>query len=342
MQSSARQRPTMKDVAALAGVSIKTVSRVVNQEPTVAAELVERVNRAADQLGFQPNLAASALRRSDGKTRTIGLIVEDIANPFSSTLHRAIENVARSHGVGVLAGSVDEGPERERELAALLAARRVDGLIIVPSGHDQSYLQRDQQAGMSIVFADRAPHLISADSVVCTNRAGACDAVAHLIEQGHRRIGYLGDLRTIDTAAERYQGYLDALAAAGLAPDPAIERHDLHDSWVAEDAAAELLDLPAAPTALFTSQNLVTIGAIRALRARSQQHRVALVGFDDFDLADLLDPAVTVVAQDITGIGRLAAEVLFARMNGDQSPVQVRTLPTRLIQRGSGEIAPPT
>ena len=340
MPPASRPRPTMRDVAALAGVSIKTVSRVVNGEQTVAEDLADRVNKAATQLGFQPNLAASALRRSDGKTRTIGLIVEDIANPFSSTLHRAIENVARSHGVGVLAGSVDEGPERERELAALLAARRVDGLVIVPSGHDQSYLQRDQQSGMSIVFADRLPNLISADAIVCTNRLGATEGVSHLVAAGHRRVGYLGDLRTIATATDRYQGYLDALGAAGIAPDPDLERHNLRDSYVAESAAAELLDGPEPPTALFTSQNLVTIGAIRALRARGLQHRVALVGFDDFDLADLLDPAVTVVAQDITAIGRLAAEVLFARMNGDESPVEVHVVPTSLVVRGSGEIAP--
>jgi LacI family transcriptional regulator len=339
---TARARPTMREVAALAGVSIKTVSRVVNGEPTVAADLAERVQRAADQLGFRPNLAASALRRSDGRTRTIGLLLEDIANPFSSTLHRAVEDVARSHGVGVLAASIDEQPERERELVSVLSARRVDGLILVPSGDDQGYLAAEQEAGMAMVFADRRPNLVRADAVVCTNRLGARQAVEHLLRSGHRRIAHLGDRLSIETAVERHAGYVDALTAAGLLVDPVLVRDGLHDRGAAEAAAGDLLDAAEPPTAIFASQNLITVGTIRALRARGLQHRVALVGFDEVELADLLEPGVTVVAQDIVGIGRRAAELLFARMDGSDEPVAVHEVPTRLITRGSGEIAPPT
>ena len=148
-------RPTMRDVAALADVSLKTVSRVINGETTVAPELAERVRRAATRLDYRPNLTASSLRRTDGKTRTVGLLLEDVSNPFSATLYRAVENVAAQRGVQVLAASLDEDPDRERELVMSLIARRVDGFIIVPAGDDQSYLVNERRAGTTFVFADR-------------------------------------------------------------------------------------------------------------------------------------------------------------------------------------------
>jgi LacI family transcriptional regulator len=335
--SEARLRPTMRDVAALARVSLKTVSRVVNGETTVAPELATRVQRAAATLDYRPNLTARSLRSSDGRTRTIGVLLENVANPFSSALHRAVEDLARSRGVAVFAGSVDEDPERERELALALVARRVDGLIIVPGGDDQSYLANDQRAGLSLVFVDRPPQLLRADAVVSDNLGGAQAAVAHLIAAGHRRIGFLGDLRQIATALDRFTGYTDALAASGIEPDEALVRFDLHSVEAAE-AATRSLVLEHKPSALFTTQNLITIGAVRALRSLGSHERVALVGFDDFLLADLLQPAVTVVAQDPTAIGATACEVLFQRMDGDTSPPRTRTIPTRLIARGSGEI----
>ncbi len=168
-----RPRPTMRDVAALARVSLKTVSRVINGESTVAPELAARVHRAATTLDYRPNLTARSLRSSDGRTRSIGLVLENVANPFSSALHRAVEDIARSRGVAVFAGSVDEDPERERELALALISRRVDGLIIVPAGDDQSYLANEQRAGLSLVFADRPPRLLRADAVVSDNAGGA-------------------------------------------------------------------------------------------------------------------------------------------------------------------------
>jgi LacI family transcriptional regulator len=333
-------RPTMRDVAALAGVSLKTVSRVINGEPTVDAELAARVRRAAAQLSYRHNLTASNLRRGDGRSFMIGLMLEDVANPYSSSIYRAVENAARMRGVGVLAGSLDEDPERERELAAALFARRVDGLIIVPAGRDHSYLRHDQQLGTALVFVDRPPALLPADSVMADNREGAAAGVAHLIRGGHRRIGFLGDLGSIGTARDRYQGYLDALGQAGLPQQPQIVRRDLHTAAEAEAAAIALLTGPEPPSALFSAQNLVTMGSVRALRACAAQHTVALVGFDDFTLADLLEPAVTVVAQDVAAIGSLAAEILFRRIDGDTTEPEARIVPTRIIARGSGEIPP--
>jgi LacI family transcriptional regulator len=331
----------MRDVAALAGVSLKTVSRVINGATTVDAALASQVQRAAAQLNYQPNLTASSLRRGDRKSLMIGLMLEDAANPYSASIYRSAEDVARTRGVGVLAGSLDEDPARERELAAALFLRRVDGLIIVPAGQDHSYLRSEQQMGTALVFVDRPPRFLAADSVVSDNRAGAADGVRHLIAHGHRRIAYLGDLTSISTAQERFAGFKDALREAGLAPEPELVRHDLHTIGAAEAAAAEVLAGRNPPSALFSEQNLVTIGAIRALRRVTMQHRTALVGFDDFPLADLLEPAVTVMAQDPAAIGTLAAEILFRRIDGDESPVSEHVVATRLIKRASGAIPAP-
>jgi LacI family transcriptional regulator, galactose operon repressor len=338
-QADPRPRPTMRDVAALARVSLKTVSRVINGESTVAPELAARVHRAAATLDYRPNLTARSLRRSDGRTRTIGLVLENVANPFSSALHRAVEDIARTRGVAVFAGSVDEDPQRERELALALVARRVDGLIIVPAGDDQSYLTNEQRAGLNVVFADRPPGLLRADAVLSDNAGGARTAVEHLLAAGHRRIGFLGDLMEIPTAAARFAAYADTLADAGIALDQGLVRVNLHGADAAEAAVRSLMEDPR-PSALFTTQNLVTIGALRALRGLGLHRQVAVVGFDDILLADMLEPAVTVIAQDPAAIGARACEILFRRMDGDTSSPQTHVIPTRLIARGSGELPP--
>ena len=341
LRDEARPRPTMREVAALAGVSLKTVSRVVNDEPGVSDDLVERVRRAARTLDYQPNLTASSLRRNDGKTKTIGLLLENVANPFSGALHRAVEDVARARGVLVFAGSLDEDHSRERELATAFVSRRVDGLIVVPAGHDQSYLAMERKAGTPMVFVDRPPTLLDADAVLTANEDGARRAVAHLIDHGHRRIAYLGDFRTISTAVERYAGYTTALERAGISIDLSLVRQDLHTSEAASTALPEVLDHTDPPTAVFASQNLITIGAIRALRERGVHREVALVGFDDILLADLLEPGLTLVVQDVAAMGVLAAELLFRRLDGDNAPSARHVLETRLVTRGSGEIPGP-
>ncbi len=330
----------MRDVAALAGVSLKTVSRVVNQVPTVAPELAGRVLEAIKLLDYRHNLTASSLRRSDQKTATIGLLLEDVANPFSSVLHRAIEAVARSRGSLTFAGSSDEDLGTERELLLAFLAHRVDGLIVVPAARDHGdSLWERERIGTPMVFVDRPAAFLDADTVTVDNRAGAWTAVQHLAAHGHRRIAFLGDLHSIWTAAERHHGYLNGLAAAGIPPDLRLVRQDLRGIEAAERAALELLAAPDPPTAFFTGQNLVTIGVIRALRRRGLQHRVALVGFDDFLLADLLEPAVSVIVQDPATLGHTAAELLFQRLDGDHSPSRHVVVPTRLLPRGSGELS---
>jgi LacI family transcriptional regulator len=330
----------MKDVANLAGVSLATVSRVVNGNDDVRPDLAMRVQDAVDVLGYRRDLTASTLRRNDRLSSTIGLIIEDVANPFFSAVHRGVEDVARSHGVLTFAGSSDEEPARERELAEAFAARGVDGLLIVPCSNDQGYLRRELDSGTPLVFADRPPRFIDADAVVADNAGGARAAVEHLLGAGHRRIGFLGDRPSLFTAVERRRGYREALALAGIGEDPALERHGLVDSARAESAVRELLAATDPPTALFTAQNLITIGAVRALRARNEQHRIALVGFDDVTLADIVEPGITVVVQNPHELGRRAAELLFSRLDGFTGDSRLAVLPTELLVRGSGEIAP--
>jgi LacI family transcriptional regulator len=330
----------MREVAALAKVSLKTVSRVVNREAGVSPALSKRVMSAAERLDYRHNLTASSLRRSDGRSATIGVVLEDVANPFSSTLHRSIEDVAVERGVLVLAGSSDEDEDRERRLVRAFGSRRVDGLIIQPASHDHSYLLAERRAGTAIVFIDRPPGFLDADTVLTDNAAGVRRGVKHLASHGHKRIAFLGDMRTISTAAERLRGYKEELAALRIPFDERLVRLDLRGIEKAEAATTALLALKPRPTALFTGQNLVTIGAFRALRRAGLHTKVALVGFDDILLADLLVPGITVIAQDPGAIGRTAAEVMFRRLDGDRSPFQQHIVVTKIIPRGSGEIAP--
>src|SRR3954447_12633856 len=200
-QDTSPRRPTMKEVAAVAGVSLATVSRVINGDGNVRDDLAVRVRDAVALLGYRQNLTASTLRRADGLSASIGLILEDVSNPFSAAVHRGAEEVARERGLLTLAGSADERPERGGELAESFAARGVDGMIIAPAPGDHGYLQRDRAAGLAVVFVDRPPGFIDADTVLSDNAGGARAAVTHLIAAGHRRIAFLGDRPELATAA---------------------------------------------------------------------------------------------------------------------------------------------
>jgi DNA-binding LacI/PurR family transcriptional regulator len=334
------KRATMRDVANAAGVSLMTVSRVVNGEVGVQPETAARVERAIRQLGYQPNDAARQLRRKGRPTQTIGLLVDDIANPFFATLARAVEDAARLHSFVVLIGSSNDSLEREREVMSAFCARRVDGVILVPAAGSHRFLRAQQQLGVKVVCVDRPADQLEADTVVVDNRQGAYRATRHLMLHGHRRIGYLGDREDIWAVRERFAGFVEALAEDSLTPDPDLVRHGLRGRADAAEAAGALLRHHGPPTALFTSNDLVTMGAIDYLHGAGGVTPVALVGFDEFALADKLTPPVTVVAQDPAAIGATAAQLLFARINGDASPPREVVLLTRLIVRGSGEIAP--
>src|SRR6266545_4004467 len=202
----------MRDVAAAAGVSVMTVSRVLNGAGAVAAETAARVEQAIAELGYRRNDIARHLRQKGQVSRTIGLVVDDLGNPFYSALARAVEDAAYRRGYLVLVGSTNDDPYRERELVSAFSARQVDGLIVVPTSGNQGFLSTQLAMGTPIVCADRTAKGLDVDTVTVNNRDAAMRAVAHLLDHGHRRIAYLGDQRSIWTLKERYAGYRVPLA----------------------------------------------------------------------------------------------------------------------------------
>lgn len=335
-----KNRPTMRHVAALAGVGIKTVSRVMNDEPGVSEATRRRVLGASQQLHYQLDMAAGSLRRAGRKTLSIGLLLPSVANPFSSEIHRALEDTLAERGIAVFAASLDDDPEREKALVAAFLGRRVDGMVLTPIARSQAYVIPEHSRDMPLVFIDREPVGIEADAVVTDNAAGAARAAAHLLKHGHTKLAYLGDRPDIQTARERRRGFMEELGRAGVATASVPLRDGLHDEESARLAAHELLAAENPPTAIFSSQNLVTFGVMRALKERGESHRVALVGFDDFTLADMVEPGITVIAQHPERIGKLAAERLLARIDGDVAAPQTYVVPSELIERGSGELPP--
>ncbi len=339
--SGGRPRPTIRDVAALAGVGVKTVSRVINDEANVSAPTRERVQRAVAALRFQPHLGAGSLRRKDNRTRTVGLLLDEVDNTFAATVNRAVEQVAERHRTAVLAASFHRDPSRERALVDVFTRRRVDALILTTVSTEHSYLQNERELGTPMVFIDRPPVGLVADAVLLDNLEAARTATRHLLSRGHRRVALLGDQLEISTASERRLGYRAALAEYGVDVEDVLEVTGLDTEASAQHALRELLSGPDAPTAVFASQNLITIGAVRTLHDLGLQHQVALVGFDEVALADLLRPGITVMATDPARMGELAAERVFAQLDGEPGPAATTVVPARLVCRGSGEIPPP-
>jgi LacI family transcriptional regulator len=331
----------MRDVAALAGVGVMTVSRIVNGRGGVSPQLAARVWQAIEKLDYRHNVTARHLRLTGQPTATIGVLLEDVANPFAAELLRAVEDAVGEQGCLVLCSSSDGDPARERALLGAFCSRRVDGLIIMPSGPDHRYLLPELRRGTQVVFADRPAPTVAADVVISDNVGGARLAVSHLLAQGHTRIGFLGDLRQIYTAAERFRGYVAALRSSGIEPDERLVRRDVHSGQLAEEVTRDLVGSPTGPTAIFTAQNLLTIGARMALRSVGAERSVAHVGFDDIPLGVLLDPGITVVAQDPQAMGTLAAQLLLRRIRDPDGAPETVEVPVSLVTRGSGEISPP-
>ncbi|MER6540338.1 LacI family DNA-binding transcriptional regulator [Streptomyces sp900105755] len=332
----AATRPTMKDVAAEAGVSTMTVSRVVNGDSAVAPRTAARVEAAVRKLGYQRDDVARQLRRTRELSQIIGLLVDDVTDPFMAAVASAAEDVARQRGSIMLIGSSHADLRREREVIAAFTARRVDGLILTPAAGSHRFLRPAQAQGTKIVCVDRAATGLDVDAVVVDNFGAVREAVEQLLAHGHRRIGYLGDTPRTWTFGERRRGYLAALAAVGVPVDPALLRDGVRTGPEAAAAVTAMLALPDPPTALLAGNELLAFGALTAA-----PRDLAFVAFDDFTLAARLTPPVTVIAQDPVALATSAAHLLFARIHGDISPPRTVVMPTRLIRRGSGEIPGP-
>jgi LacI family transcriptional regulator len=333
------RRPTLAVVAEAAGVSLKTASRVLNREPNVAATTRERVLDAAASLGFRRNAVAADLARG-GFSRLVGFITGDLANEFYSALASGIERELREHGLQLLTASSDEDPERESSLTGELLERRVGALIVTPAGADHSALRGEIDAGLTVVVVDRPAAGMDVDTVVIDNRGGTRAAVEHLLAHGHRRIAFVGDEPHLWTYQERSDEFVAAMRSGGVPDAERWVRSGAHSAAAARDLVVELLDAqaPEPPTAVLAANNRATVGTLQALREVPGGDGVAVVGFDDFELADLL--GITVVAYDAVEMGRRAAELAVARSADPDRPVELVVLPTRVVARGSGERPP--
>lgn len=259
-------------------------------------------------------------------------MVEDVADPFYSQLNGSIEEALIPLDLTLLTASSARSPERAMRVLQGLVSRRVDALIVTfPEDADETFLERERAAGTAVVFVDRPPRLIDADSVVTNNRGGAKGAVEHLIARGHSRIAVINDRHGLYTADERLAGWKDAHYAAGLPADERLVVRGTPDGRAIEDALRSMCALSDPPTAVLSGNNLISVAVLRAMRALGRQ--LEYVGFDDFELADLLDPPLTVVAQDPQAMGRAAVERVVSRMAGDDGPSTMLMLEPRLVIR---------
>jgi LacI family transcriptional regulator len=323
---------TMRQVAERAGVSAKTVSRVMHNDKYVSDDVRRRVELAIAELKYVPNVLARTFR--SGRDAAIGVAIPDLSDPFFAALTREIEQIARSRGVAVFITSLGRNGADEQGRVEALLGRQLTGLITTPVSMDQSYL-RPWQDRTAIVFIDRSPSKITADSVVEDDRGGAYTATAHLIEHGHRRVGFMGDSVATITTARRLDGYHAALADAGIVPDERMIVLGPSSGQEAGTAVVELLARPEPPTALFSSNAWCTIGIIPALQAIGRSD-LPLISFGDFPLAAAIRPPLTVIDQDPMSVGRVAATRLFERLDHPRRRLKRKiVLAVPLIVRGS-------
>jgi LacI family transcriptional regulator len=331
---SVNRSTTMADVAKLAGVGKMTVSRLLSGSANVSSDTAERVQRAIRILNYQPNELARSLRSVHSKT--IALILPYLYDPFFATCAHAISTVANAHGYSVLITTSDEKSDVEQKQAALMLRRRIDGMIIIPAPGQDDYLNADEFSKIHIVTLDRpAPHS-RFDSVLVNNRAGARAGVAHLISHSHSRIAFLGLARSLFTMQARYTGYKDAMAAASLPAQSYVECPSREETV---SMLHTMLTGTTPPTALFAGNNLTMrylLHALNTLRI-DVPGQIALAGFDDFDIADVLQPALTVVRQPVYQVGEMAANLLFQRILRGEYPAKGNriVLPTDLVIRRS-------
>ncbi|KAF2413025.1 LacI family transcriptional regulator [Microbacterium sp. B35-04] len=331
-----QQRATLEDVARLAGVSSKTVSRVFTHRDLVAPDTVDRVLAAAKRLRFRPNPLARNLRRG-GPTNTIGFIMGELSNPFYYKLAAGIERELAASGYSLVVATTDDTAEGEERVADALLSQRLGALLLIPVAEDQSYLEGERHLGTPIIAIDRPARNLVADSIVLENHKGVFEATTRLLERGHRRIGYVCNPASVYTQAERLRGYRDALAAYGIADSSRWERLADDLARPADGFIADLLDQHDAPTAIITGNNRVTVAALRVLRDRHDAE-TALIGFDDFDTADVL--GVTVINYDPLALGRAAATLAIERMQDPAGFTRQLEMPTWLVPRGTGERPP--
>jgi LacI family transcriptional regulator len=331
-------RPTIRDVAKVAGVSIKTVSRVTNDDGDVALKTAARVKEAIVALGYQPNPLARSLRT--GRDEAIGLVVETLADPFFAAVSDAVEEVARDAGLFLIISGAGRTADEERAVVRGLLHRSLQGLLIVPCKLDYGAERLPiGPGGVPVVFVDR-PSSLDVDTVLVDNAEVARTAVAHLIGHGHRRIAFIGTQIARYTVGRRFEGYQVALRDAGIDVDSQLVVS--HPEVIPKGGAlGGVLDLSDPATAVFTANAVASIAVVSHLH-RAARTDIAMVSFDDFPIADAVTPAISVADQDPIAMGRQAFDALRRRIEGDTAPARQILVPMEFVARGSGELSPLT
>ncbi|MFJ3819643.1 LacI family DNA-binding transcriptional regulator [Streptomyces nodosus] len=332
---------TMADVARRAGVSVATVSHVLNETRRVLPHTRRAVLDAVEALGYTPNTLARSLVTS--RTRSIGLAVSAISNPYFTEILQGVEARALEHGYGLLIADPHDDPEQECKAVRLLHERRVDGVIVAPSADPRGLLALLARHSVPTVFLDRlveeerAGASFRFDQVCAENTAPMARLVSHLAGAGHRRIGLVAGLPGLSTTTERIDGYRHGLVAAGLPHDERLVTGGDSAAEGAERATTALLSLADPPTALVTANNAMTIGALRALRERglSVPDDLALCCFDDFAWADLFAPRLTAISQPSKEIGARAVQLLLDRLDAPDRPSRTERLSCAFVHRTS-------
>ena len=328
---------TLKDVADKAQVSISTVSRVINEEPLVKPKTREKVEAAIAELNYLPNRVAQRLRSITSKNKLIGLVLPDVQNPFYVDVIRGVEECAYEHNFAVMIGNFDQDMAKEKLYLDVLQSELVDGLIVAPShGKDQHIIDVIGN-GYSVVCIDRGLIGIDVDVVKVDNEVGAFGAIEYLIGLGHTRIAHITGHTQIPTTQERIAGYDKAMEKHGIAIDPELVKNSQSNYQSGSDLMQELLDLRNPPTAVFTANNLLTLGALRSIHARGLNipDDISIVGFDDMYWSNSLNPPLTAVRQSGHDIGYKAAELLLQRMKHPKRPASSVVLKTQLMVRQS-------
>jgi LacI family transcriptional regulator len=316
---------SMRDVARLAGVSVATVSAVLNGKDTVSAGATRRVEEAMKALDYHPDQVARSLRV--GRTNVIGMIVPDISNPFFSEIMRSVEEASEKKGFSVIMCDSNEDSGRERRHLSTLYSRRVDGVLLASSVSDAAQ-DRLTMRRFPIVFVDAIPVGTKYGAVIVDNLQGAHAATRHLIELGHSKVAIITGSLDRSVAIDRLEGYRKAMQEAGLVvADDYIKKGDFHVTS-GYRCGIELMKSPEAPTAIFSCNNAMTLGLLRALADLSIPcpARVSVVGFDDADWATSFAPRITCVAQPTNEIGKVATEMLLEKIlsrNGNHEPPNV-------------------
>ena len=326
---------TMRDVAKRAAVSITTVSHVINQTRPVSDELQQRVLAAMQELGYQPNLLARGLRR--GETHTIGMIVPDSANPFFAEVARGVEDTSFEQGYSVILCNSDGDLDKELFYANVLAEKRVDGIIFVAAGVSTEHIRDLQGRRIPLVVVDRDIPDVAVDSVLTDNARGGWLAAHHLVELGHRHIGCITGPSDVTPSAERVIGYWLALEQGGVPVNEALVVKGDFQYESGYRAAHHLLSGDNPPTAIFACNDLMAIGAIRAILELGQRvpADLSIVGFDDAPVASFANPPLTTVVQPKYEIGAIATKMLLERMRDLDIPPRRRVLDTSLLVRQS-------